>query len=664
MTDYGDNTVSVTADPAVAPTQTSDVPGQLSDPGPAAPTLMGPSALDSVPPRPVTTMSPDGGTLTLNSYNAPSEPPTPAQPGMWKNILMGALTGLSGVQQHGRSSFANGVVGGAKAGMEAHQQQVENDQRQQQINTQQQESQSNIQFQNLRAAQSMAEEARKVQEFHNLDRMQQLDLAQKTAEHNVYMQDQGLEPDITSPDTSDAAHGLLKTASDMNGGTVPEVSVNHDPAKGTLSVFVPTAGDDPAKKNAQLAFINKGRAILGLPAISMDAIRKPADRAAAFHDAFEVTNPIATDVKPENATTMLNNAQQQRDRWAKLHPDDTATLKQLDSRVDFLKTSQDTFNKAKSATAATEEQGKMDVTNSPANQQATARGAQLKSTAEKTGELNAVAANDAKANKGDPSLTGQDYIDSLPPERGAIVKAIGEGRQILSPAMLRSKVGIEIDGQVNKAYPGYDSTRPQAYAAARQKFTSGKIADGINNLNTAATHLGLLYDASTTSATSPGLSFMSRHIVQPFSSTNTNATNFQQYKDKVLSEIEHAYNNKALTDSDHDAMKDVINGWTPNTARSQERSLAVMLDSKLSAYKSEWNTAKASAAVPDIPIINPEAAAALSRITGKPVGTISAQTSRTSQPISHTGAVPPGGQAILRGGQTVGYIMNGTRTDF
>ena len=64
----------------------------------------------------------------------------------------------------------------------------------------------------------------------------------------------------------------------------------------------------------------------------------------------------------------------------------------------------------------------------------------------------------------------------MPPQQAAIVRAIGEGRQVL-PA--NRKEGLALLEQVHQAYPDYDEHKVKDWQKATTEYTSGKTGAGL-----------------------------------------------------------------------------------------------------------------------------------------------------------------------------------------
>ena len=127
----------------------------------------------------------------------PDNQPTlaPQSGGLWKNVLLGALTGLAG---SGRArNFGEGLAGGATAELGRQQTQVENKQRQQQADTAQTESNARLALIQQQTARIAAEYPTTPIELQN-----SIDLADKRA--GAILKEQGMSP-VQTFDSRDQA---------------------------------------------------------------------------------------------------------------------------------------------------------------------------------------------------------------------------------------------------------------------------------------------------------------------------------------------------------------------------------------------------------------------------------------------------------------------------
>jgi hypothetical protein len=236
----------------------------------------------------------------------------------------------------------------------------------------------------------------------------------------------------------------------------------------------------------------------------------------------------------------------------------------------------------------------------------------------------------------------QNYLASLPVATSALVKEIGEGRQFLSPyAIARSKDGKQLASQVAVAYPGYDFSRAQSYEKTRQTFTSGKVADGINALNTAMQHMQVMYDNASWLASLPGLGAAAR------AAGSQQAIDLENAKSALVDELGRAYKNAALTIEDKKTWESRINSWSPKEIKGNAVSFVKLLDGKLTSYQQQWKAGSPPAALPPFPIMSDEAQEAYKHITGASPRAASAQSEGSAAPQN----VAPEGTVISVNGQ-------------
>lgn len=88
---------------------------------------------------------------------------------------------------------------------------------------------------------------------------------------------------------------------------------------------------------------------------------------------------------------------------------------------------------------------------------------------------------------GDPTLTGDAYLASVPEHERAKIKAIAEGR-VAAPRP-GTRFGEAILSKVAQYDPTFDAANSQSRLRTRVDFTSGKSAQAVNALNTAMGHL-------------------------------------------------------------------------------------------------------------------------------------------------------------------------------
>lgn len=118
----------------------------------------------------------------------------------------------------------------------------------------------------------------------------------------------------------------------------------------------------------------------------------------------------------------------------------------------------------------------------------TGGGAGASATAGAPGYIGPVASRGAgSASDGDPTLTGDAYLASVPAAERAKIKAIAEGR-VAAPRP-GTRFGEAVLTKVAQYDPTFDAANSQSRLKTRVDFTSGKSAQAVNALNTAMGHL-------------------------------------------------------------------------------------------------------------------------------------------------------------------------------
>ncbi len=230
----------------------------------------------------------------------------------------------------------------------------------------------------------------------------------------------------------------------------------------------------------------------------------------------------------------------------------------------------------------------------------------------------AKAAGDGTPLAGNPSLISSSnpangvntaYLQSLPPAQQQLVKAIAEGRT--EAPNTRTKEGQALADMVTAYAPDYDGTRFHTYQAMQKDFTSGKSSQGLQALNTALGHLGVIYDNANVGSTLPGVSGVERFF------GNQSATNLKTAQTAVTDELGRAYKAGVVSEGERKEWQSQIDGWTPANVKASAGSLARLLDSKIASYEQTLRNGAPSGAVRLPALMSPQAAAAYWHITGE-----------------------------------------------
>jgi hypothetical protein len=367
-----------------------------ANPTPAQPAQQGTTDVNGVfHPTPVA-MSSAPAPGTVDSNTGPGVPQAAGQKSVWKDLVMGAIYGLAG--SAGSKHFGAGLAGGAAGYVQGKQQEVENIQ-----------NAKKLQFESLQAADSHIRALAEIRASNALSDEKALEYKQKSAEYQAFLQDNfGIEPDLSFNDSHEAGTAALQTASDANGGKIPPATIVHQPAPdgqhGTVAAYSPSQTAMKQNQNGFRDIINTQRAAQGLPDIddqTFNSLRFKGQRDAAQKaiEFFKPTPAYTLDKsKPDYLPVVLEQrkqvlAQYSAHKDVNGNPDANPNVeKQLQASIDYLESAWKDANamenkQATEQTAATT-QAKLDTENALPNQQAAARGAGLKASAEETARQN------------------------------------------------------------------------------------------------------------------------------------------------------------------------------------------------------------------------------------------------------------------------------------
>jgi hypothetical protein len=265
--------------------------------------------------------------------------------------------------------------------------------------------------------------------------------------------------------------------------------------------------------------------------------------------------------------------------------------------------------------------------------------------------------NTALINSNPPGGVNTAYLQTLPPDQQQHIRAIAEGREDAPNA--RTKQGQAQMQMVTNYAPDYDETRFPTYKAMVKDFTSGKSSQGLQALNTAIGHLGVIYDNANLGSTLPGVSGIERTF------GNQSAVNLKTAQTAVTDELGRAYKAGVVSDGERKEWQSQVDGWTPANVKTSAGSLARLLDSKLASYEQTLRNGAPSGAVRLPALMSPQAATVYTRITGEaPTTSVGTNPSAVGVPGKPGNVIPAGGKPVSVNGKTTGYIVNGQYTPF
>lgn len=218
---------------------------------------------------------------------------------------------------------------------------------------------------------------------------------------------------------------------------------------------------------------------------------------------------------------------------------------------------------------------------------------------------------------GDASLSGHQYIQSIPQGNQEIVKGLLNGTVALpTGTALKNPLWQSALASVKHADPAWNQAAYKQYADTRKYFTIGQGGQLINNINTASQHLDKLRE--DIAALHNG-NFTPLNAVENAISKGTggqSVTNFTADLTPVASELAAVYKGKGVP-SDQE-IAHFRESLTPNMSYGQQmnviRGWIDLLAGKLNATREQYRGSMSKLSDP-LSVINPHAAEALERIT-------------------------------------------------
>jgi hypothetical protein len=263
-----------------------------------------------------------------------------------------------------------------------------------------------------------------------------------------------------------------------------------------------------------------------------------------------------------------------------------------------------------------------------------------------------LAGNPALINSNPAGGVNTAYLQSLPTAQQQLVKAIAEGRT--EAPNTRTKQGQELADMVTAYAPDYDGTRFHTYSALQKDFVSGKSSQGLQALNTALGHLGVIYDNANAGSTLPGVSGVERFF------GNQSATNLKTAQTAVTDELGRAYKSGVVSEGERKEWQSQIDGWTPANVKASAASLARLLDSKIASYEQTLRNGAPSGAVRLPALMSPQAAAAYQHITGEaPTTSVGTNPTAVGVPTPLLQGQRPNEVPVIQSGQVIGYSLPG-----
>lgn len=215
----------------------------------------------------------------------------------------------------------------------------------------------------------------------------------------------------------------------------------------------------------------------------------------------------------------------------------------------------------------------------------------------------------------------------------ATIRAIGEGREIMTPQAQRTKDGQGILKAVNLAYPDYNAAKVQAYFKGRETGTSGTLGNKTNSFATALDHLQRYYDHISALSSTVGLGDTAAAL------GIGDAKKLQTDREALASEIASAYKGGggSGTEKEIEHWNKVLGGPTVWSQRDGAKETAELLGGKFHEFSNQYrNMVPGGLRDDNLQLMSDQATQAYKHVTGKEIGNTQPFTQGQNQPQAKT----------------------------
>ena len=218
---------------------------------------------------------------------------------------------------------------------------------------------------------------------------------------------------------------------------------------------------------------------------------------------------------------------------------------------------------------------------------------------------------------GDMSLTGPEYLATVPPKPAGIIKAIAEGRQALPAGQaLRSTYWQNILQATQQYDPSFDAANYSGRLAGVKDFSAGKSAESVRSLNQALAHVGSLIDSAGAlhNGNYPALNYIGNKFNEATGAGEQGA--FRTNANAVADEVAKFFKGAGISDHEIQEWKaNLSENLSPAQQRAQIGKLAELLHGGIDALEEKRLTSIGPlAAAKQGPLVKPAGQAVLKRI--------------------------------------------------
>lgn len=225
-------------------------------------------------------------------------------------------------------------------------------------------------------------------------------------------------------------------------------------------------------------------------------------------------------------------------------------------------------------------------------------------------------AQGTSAAPGNPTLTGDAYLATLPPGMAPVVKAIANGDQAPPSASSRSPQAQALLEAVYTYDPTANATNLPARTQTRKDFTSGKSAQNLRALNQAIGHLGQLDSQIGGTA---GHSVQALNRLQNFYAEQTGdpgITNYNQTAAALAGELTQVFRGNAGAEADLNRnLAQLSAAQSTEQKKAAVKNVVGLLSSRIDELGQQYSQGMGRT-VDGLHLLNPHAAAVLQRVSG------------------------------------------------
>jgi hypothetical protein len=142
------------------------------------------------------------------------------------------------------------------------------------------------------------------------------------------------------------------------------------------------------------------------------------------------------------------------------------------------------------------------------------------------------------------SLTGEDYLKTLPPATASLVKKYANGELAVTPQMTRTSQGAQLLGAISQYDPTFDATNYQKRQQTASAFAKGPQGNAVRGANQALYHMGNLYQRAEDLGNTgilPGIVNPIVNYVQEKGFGDSRQAKFRQSAQAVASELRRVF---------------------------------------------------------------------------------------------------------------------------